>query len=431
MRSGQPQFSAVRASLLPAVLRAVGGCAALCIAAQAFGADSARDDPRDWLARTDEALSNRNYEGVFVHEHAGETETLRVIHRVDGEGVAERLQSMDGSGREFIRKGNQLICYLPDRHTVLVERSPDAALLLSGLPRMDAGSDGQYEIKELARTRVSGRDARVIAIAPLDQLRYGYRVWIDEGTAMPLKTQLRDSHGGVLEQIVFTSLNMLARIPNSELEPGIDAHAYRWVRRDAEPIDSGTLSVSWESAALPAGFRMTASARQMLPAGPVEHLVFSDGLASVSVFVEIGRSGDGSASAGAAREDAAALGASSAYSLVVQGYRVTAVGEVPPETVRVIAQAIRNAGPSAAAPDTAPSAATAATAPPGAPVFLPRSHDGFDGPPASGAFATDVIAPTSPTLHSFGADRPVFGAASAPGAFGPAAGPPAGGSGRR
>lgn len=412
MRSDQPQLPAARASLLPDALRALGSCAALCIAAQASGADGLREDPRDWLARTDEALSNRNYEGVFVHQHAGESETLRVIHRVDGEGVAERLQSMDGSGREFIRKGNQLFCYLPDRHTVLVERSPNAALLLSGLPRMDAGSAGQYDIKELARSRVSGRDARVIAIAPLDQLRYGYRVWIDEGTAMPLKTQLRDSHGGVLEQIVFTSLNMLARIPNAELEPGIDAHAYRWVRRDAEPIDSGTLSVSWESAALPAGFRMTASARQMLPAGPVEHLVFSDGLASVSVFVELGRSGDDSA--GAAGEDAAALGASSAYSLLVQGYRVTAVGEVPPETVRVIAQAIRS-----------PASGTAAAATvPGAPVFLE--------PPAAGMSATGVLTPpTSPALRSFSADRPMFGPVSAPGGFGAAAGPPGGGPGRR
>jgi sigma-E factor negative regulatory protein RseB len=339
MRPDQPQAPAARAlSLLPALLRAVGGCAALWISAQAPAASI--DDPRDWLARTDQALSKRNYEGVFVHERGGESETLRVIHRLDGEGVTERLQSMDGSGREFIRKGTQLVCYLPDQRTVLVEKSPDSALLLSGLPRIDATTTGQYQVTELARTRVSGRDARVIAIAPLDQLRYGYRIWIDEATAMPLKTQLRDSHGGVLEQIVFTSLKMLAHIPNSELEAGIDAHAYRWVRRDADPVDAHALPVSWQADSLPAGFHMTASTRQMLPAGPVEHMVFSDGLASVSVFIEIGRAGSGDP----VSDDAATLGTSSAYSTVVQGYRVTAVGEVPPETVRVIAQSMRNGG---------------------------------------------------------------------------------------
>jgi hypothetical protein len=64
-------------------------------------------------------------------------------------------------------------------------------------------------------------------------------------------------------------------------------------------------------------------------------------LASVSVFIESGsvrRAAPGS-------EEAAALGTSSAYSTVVQGYRVIAVGEVPPETVRAIAQSIRSAGP--------------------------------------------------------------------------------------
>jgi len=386
MQSSQALSPVTRAATL-------GGCAALCVAAQVFGAGALGDDPRDWLARTDAALSNRNYEGVFVHEHAGESETLRVVHRVDGEGVAERLQSMDGSGREFIRKGSQLICYLPDQRTVLVERSPDSALLLSGLPRMDAGTAVQYDIQSLARARVSGRDTRVIAVAPLDGLRYGYRVWIDESSAMPLKTQLRDSHGGVLEQIVFTSLNLMVRIPNAELEPGVDAKSYRWIRRDSEPVDSGKLSVSWESSALPAGFHMTASARQMLPGGPVEHLVFSDGLATVSVFVEAGR--DGAQPAGTVREDVAAIGASSAYSTQVQGYRVTAVGEVPPETVRVIAQAIRNAGPMPAATDS-PAA-----------VFTLRTHDALD---------SAISAPMGPALHSFSPSIAPPAAAAAPAA---------------
>jgi sigma-E factor negative regulatory protein RseB len=406
MQSSQAQTPATKAA-------SFGGCAALCFAAQVLAAgpaavaDAAGDDSRAWLARTDTALSNRNYEGVFVHEHAGESETLRVIHRVDGEGVAERLQSMDGSGREFIRKGSQLICYLPDQRTVLVERSPDAALLLSGLPRMDAGSAGQYDIRELARARVSGRDTRVIAITPMDRLRYGYRVWIDESSAMPLKTQLRDSHDGVLEQIVFTSLNMMGRIPNSELEPGVDARNFRWVRRDSDPVDSGKLTVSWESAALPAGFRMTASARQMLPGGPVEHLVFSDGLASVSVFVEPGH--DDAQPAGTVREDVAAMGASSAYSIVAQGYRVTAVGEVPPETVRVIAQAIRNAGPQPATADPAAGAASILAEPP---VFQPHVRDALDS-------AVGLQAPAAPGLRTFGPS------AAAPAAAAPTAAPPA------
>jgi negative regulator of sigma E activity len=252
---------------------------------------------------------------VFVHEHAGESETLRVIHRVDSEGVAERLLSMDGSGREFIRKGTQLICYLPDQRTVLVERSPDSALLLSGLPRIDATSAGQYEVKELARTRVSGRDARVIAITPMDQLRYGYRIWIDEATAMPLKTQLRDSHGGVLEQIVFTSLTMLGAHSQFRARAGIDARTYRWVRREAEPVDGRSLSVSWEANS--AAARISHDRERAADAARAAR---SSTWCSAMVWPRSRCSSRSAAPAGEpGKDDAATLGTSSAFSTVVQG----------------------------------------------------------------------------------------------------------------
>lgn len=162
--------------------------------------------------------------------------------------------------------------------------------------------------------------------------------------------------------------------------------------------------MAWEADTLPAGFQMTASARQMLPSGPVEHLVFSDGLASVSVFVDLGRADGG----GTAHDDAAAtLGTSSAYSTVVRGYRVTAVGEVPPETVRVIAHAMHNAGPD---PGVAESASST-TAPS---VGVDR---GFF-PPAISAAPQAAASP----VHG-------FGAATTPG-FGPQS-RPAAGPGRR
>jgi hypothetical protein len=156
---------------------------------------------------------------------------------------------------------------------------------------------------------------------------------------MPLKTQLRSRSGEVLEQLVFTDLRLPARIADSELQPALDTRGYTFVHQDTDSSDASTLSVSWQAATLPPGFRLTTSARQVLSGGPVEHLVFTDGMASVSVFVEIGR-----AVAGAPHDDAASMGTSSAYSTVVQGFRVTAVGEVPPDTVRAIAQSIRGVG---------------------------------------------------------------------------------------
>lgn len=374
----------------------------------------ASDDPRAWLVRTDQALATLNYRGVFVHEYAGETEILRVVHRVSGDGLSERLQSMDGSGREFIRRGNQLYCYLPDRHMVLVERSSDSGLLLGGWPRIDATPAGQYQVRQLARTRVSGRTARVIAIEPRDQLRYGYRVWIDEATAMPLRMQLRSARGRVLEEIVFTELVLPAHIAASELTPAVDARNYRWVQQDASAAAAPNvpgLSVAWQASALPPGFQMTASTRQMLPGGPAEHLVFSDGLASVSVFVQPRRDRDGSVSG----DDSASLGTSSAYSVALQDYRVTVVGEVPPQTVREIAQAFRSAGPGSGLGESSlgvpmalfPGVPAGAPVSQGMPLLLPRFargatagglEEGLGQGPAidQGSAATGPTGPTGP-----------------------------------
>jgi sigma-E factor negative regulatory protein RseB len=393
---------------------AVGVCAALFIQASARAAD---DDPRSWLARTDRALSKLNYEGVFVHEHGSDTETLRVIHRVTADGVSERLLSMDGSGREFIRRGNQLTCYLPDKQTVLVERSNESGLLLASLPRLDVGSAAQYDITELARTRASGRAVRVIAITPTDELRYGYRVWVDEASGMPLKTQLRTRSGDILEQLVFTDLHLPSRIADAELQPAVDARSFRWIHRDGDNPTGGALSLSWQAATLPPGFRMTGSARQMLPGGPVEHLVFSDGMASVSVFVEVGRDPNASS-----HDDAATLGTSSAFATMVQGYRVTAVGEVPPDTVRAIAQSIRTAEPSTNPADTysamehplAPALRTSndasifdqaagVTGAPPAPAAVPdASFEGRSATITIRSFAGSVPPPGGPASVSFG-----------------------------
>lgn len=316
------------AMLLPMLSRAAG--------------DAAQDDARAWLARTDQALARGNYRGVFVHEYGGETETLRVIHRVGSDGVSERLVSMDGSGREFIRRNGELSCYLPDQRTVLVLKSAQPSLPLN-VPQLDARWSGQYDVRQLAIARISGHRTRVIAVTPLDALRYGYRVWIDDATAMPLKTQLRDQRGSVLEQILFTELSLPAHIGDAELRPAVDARGYRWVRQQeasaprALPAAASTpLPLAWQVGTLPPGFHMTASGLQMLSSGPAEHLVFSDGLASVSVFIQPSRS------AGNVRfAEAAALGTSSAYSTLLSGYRITAVGEVPPQTVRAIVQSIR------------------------------------------------------------------------------------------
>ena len=325
------------------------GCLALALA---LATVASADEPAKWLERMNHALTTLNYDGTFAHLEGGRVEMLRIIHRVKDGTVSERLESLDGSGREFIRAGASLACYLPDKHVVLVERSPAKISLLSGFPAIDAQTASFYDIKEVARMRFNRRKTHLITVMPRDQYRYGYRLWIDDSTAMPLKTQLCDARGNVIEQIVFANLKIRSHIPDSAFRPGISTTGFQWLRNDAaSPKETvshdGTV---WNVDHLPPGFHMTVRAAQTMPGstGPVDHLVFSDGLASVSVFVETHVVTTSSSQAPAV--ESAHVGSSYAFSTVVDGHKVTAVGEVPPETVRFIADSVKAQKESDSAP---------------------------------------------------------------------------------
>jgi sigma-E factor negative regulatory protein RseB len=317
---------------------------AWAVAGAALAEEPARETsseraPVHWLERMNEALTTRNYDGTFSHWHGGHVEMLRIIHRVQDGTVSERLASLDGSGREFIRTGASLTCYLPDKRTVLVEQRPPQESLV-GFPTVTDQTASFYDIREVSRTRLNRRDTHVITVSPKDEYRYGYRLWIDDSTAMPLKTQLCDARGHIIEQIVFASLTLPARIPDSAFKPEVSTAGFQWLRNESAPPAPTADALAWNAMRLPPGFRMAARSAQTLPGSPdpVDHLVFTDGLASVSVFVESQR-----------REHAdqptvpesATVGSSSAFSTVIDGHKITAVGEVPPDTVRFIANQLK------------------------------------------------------------------------------------------
>jgi sigma-E factor negative regulatory protein RseB len=296
-------------------------------------------EPKEWLERMNKALTSRNYVGVFTHMRGDRAETLRIIHRVKGKDVSERLLSLDGSEREFIREGDELTCYFPDRREVLVERgSPNAdGPLLGALPALDEGDSNVYDIQGGERERLLGRKTRMVALTPRDEYRYGYRLWIDEETSMPLKTQLCDQSGRVIEQILFSNIDLPERIPDSMFKPAVDAANFRWLRAERQQLALNASPALWEAMRLPPGFRMQTRGAQSMPGSsePVAHLVFTDGVASVSVFIEPRKS------ATPAQQGPARVGSSSAFSTVVDGHQVTAVGEVPASTVQFIATQVK------------------------------------------------------------------------------------------
>jgi len=306
------------------------------------------DEPAQWLERMNNALSTRNYDGTYSHWHGGEVDMMRIVHRVQNGVVSERLASLDGSGNEFIRTGSSVACYLPKQRTVVVEQRGQNEPLVA-FPKVDEQTAAFYDIREVARTRFNRRDTHVITVMPRDEFRYGYRLWIDDSTAMPLKSQLCDPHGAVIEQIVFASLTLSAHIPDAAFKPEVSTEGFTWVRglvpAPAPPVDFN----AWNALHLPPGFHIVVRSAQTLPGSsqPVGHLVYTDGVASVSVFVEVQQAppaGAGDAAAAPPVDETATLGASSAFSTVVDGHKITAVGEVPPRTVHDIATQVRAQG---------------------------------------------------------------------------------------
>jgi sigma-E factor negative regulatory protein RseB len=308
------------------------------------------EDPREWLAKMNRALDTRNYDGTFFHLSDGRVETMRIVHRVRGGLVTERLLSLDGSGREFVRNNGELTCYLPDQHTVLVEPRQDRGPFLGSLPRFGADVNEFYRIEALPDSHVLGHAARVIMVNPKDQFRFGYRLWLDEVTAMPLKTQLCDSRGQVIEQILFARLDMPENIPDSDLTPAVHTDGMRWVHQGASQDPASPALSAYRASELPPGFRLTVSGAQTLGSAtvPASHLVYSDGLATVSVFVEAqsdGKAGTDdhpSAPSEPPMQGLARVGSGFAFSTVVQGHQVTAVGEVPAQTVEFIAHSVKS-----------------------------------------------------------------------------------------
>jgi sigma-E factor negative regulatory protein RseB len=294
----------------------------------------AAETPQSWLNRMNVALTTRNYEGVFSHWQSGQVETLRIVHRVINGAVTERLESLDGSGRQLVNNGSELTCYLPDRRTVLVEKAPQS-LMPAELPKFGDATAEFYQLDSLGTIRQMGQKAQVITVTPRDGFRYGYRLWIQRSTGMPLKTELLDTTGNVIEQVVFSSLVMRHHIADDELKPQLVTTGFNWLRDDGGPAVTAEDPGVWSNTQLPPGFHLAAQTAQMMPGivEPVTHLVFSDGIATVSVFIQTQtiRSAPNQMRAGMAQ-----VGSSSAFTSVQSGHKFVALGEVPPATVRFI-----------------------------------------------------------------------------------------------
>lgn len=336
------------------------------------GGASSAEEAAALVTAMSRALRVLNYEGIFVHLQGPHVSSLRIVHANDGEGELERMTSLDGEAREVIRDHSLVTCIWPGSQSVVVSKSKPRRLL----PNVDAAlaRNPNYAFALAGTDRVAGLPTDVVEIRPRDAFRYGYRFWIDSDTHMLLRSMLLDGEH-VLEQVLFTAIEYPQRIDRARFEIDVEDEHMSWIdsssgtrassagvlpfetpsgseegggaseksgapdgaRTRPEADASGSDRVLFEN--LPAGYAELTESYRDARAGEVavSHVMLSDGMASVSIYVEHARAEEQDTSVAGL----SSMGAMNAYGLSLEQGFVTAVGEVPPGTVRAIAESVR------------------------------------------------------------------------------------------
>lgn len=304
------------------------------LAAPSFAANTQPADPAAWLQRAVMASHRLSYTGNFVYQHGGQVETSRITHRVDEAGEHEKLEALDGPPRIIIRNNDEVLCYLGDNKTVKLERRGSRKLFPDILPHQLSGLADSYNVKLAGQERVADRDSQIILLEPKDNFRYSHKLWADMTTGLLLKAGMFNEKSQMVDQFSFTQIIIGGVVGKDEFKvPAASHHSPQPDRislYEKEPTNTG-----WTVAQLPVGFKKILELKRNMPGrtGPVSHLVYSDGLVAVSIFIE--PSGTEKATEGLTSQ-----GAINVYTRYVSDHQVTALGEVPAVTVMQIANSL-------------------------------------------------------------------------------------------
>jgi len=310
---------------------------------QGFAQDARREAPRSeaqWIQAARTAAMRVNYTGTIIYQAGGEMTSSRITHMFDGSNSLERIQTLDGKPREYLRKrsasDDEVLCLIPESRKVVVEKRS----VEDSFPALSSASPDEilqrYDAKLGPVERVAGFEAQALALEPRDNLRYAYRFWLDRASGLLLRAQTLNERKEVIEQISFSDVRIGERIDRSALKSPWSTDGWSVVRSEYRKAD---LAKQGWIVPTPDGFRRTKEVVRRMHSADAMQVVFADGLATISVFIEPG-------SAIADPPDSVHVhGPTSAFSRRVSEALVTVVGEVPPSTVRAVALSVEFRGP--------------------------------------------------------------------------------------
>ncbi|MFY9260440.1 MAG: MucB/RseB C-terminal domain-containing protein [Gallionella sp.] len=291
-----------------------------------------------WLKTMAFAKHQTNYSGVFVYEYDKHIEKTRITHVVTADGEYEKLTLLDGSNREIIRH-HGLSWWYGNHKNQQLNSSQKFGRFPVLLPEQLNALNKNYHMQAAGNEKVAGVDSQVIVFKPKDSLRYTQKMWVHSDSGLLLKTVILNDKNHVIEKYAFIELNIGGEIDHSWVTPPQQEKSFNFKPVETPPLER-VFKSGWVVDALPTGFNKIKEIQRPMTGkhAPVTQMVYSDGLSSISVFIEPCDQDDDD------HENLTDRGALHLYHKVVDDHLFTVVGEVPVRTVIKVLDSIRYNG---------------------------------------------------------------------------------------
>ncbi|MEI6335534.1 MAG: MucB/RseB C-terminal domain-containing protein [Methylococcaceae bacterium] len=284
------------------------------------------------LAKMNHAMEVLNYQGTVAFLKNGKLEPMKYVHAAEKGVQQEQLLSLNSPLREIIRDADQVRCLFKETQQTLVDHRPFEHSFLVDIPKNLDDMGGIYQFEIVGEENIALRPSYIVAIQPKDNARYPRKIWIEKKQFLPLKVVVYDKVGVLLEQVVFTDIEVKKSLPFVAvkfLDAVYPVQAIQQIQKQSS--DQAAFVVTQ----LPTGFREVFFARKPIHNAeqPVDHLLLSDGFTSVSIYMENKMA--------ALQSGLQSVGAVNSYSRTISNFQLTVMGEVPAETVQFIAEGIQ------------------------------------------------------------------------------------------
>lgn len=318
------------------------GLASASFIAVLFSSFNAWASDDDWQKLQKAAVGARilSYKGVFVCQTGKQAKSVEITHLYDGQHEFARNVVLDGAPREVLNQSGNVVIYNPRNGKIVIEKRRAQNMFPAILPTDLNSIKSSYTLRSGENERIAGREAQVLILEPKDTLRYSYRFWVDTEYGLLLKSVMLNNRNEVLESMGFSQVSLMNTVELDWFKPKIDHNKSYVMEEEQELVADAGSQVDWEIKMLPVGYRKVDQMMRKVQGKPepVTHVIFSDGLAFVSMFIEhVAKS---TKEKPQPKNVLTTTGNTSFYANVNKGHLVTVMGDVPEATVVQIANAV-------------------------------------------------------------------------------------------